>query len=136
MPQQVSMQHPRLGQTLNFKLSHDALLGVVQKILYQPSMTATLPYAISQAEQGMFSALLTQSGAFDLSGPGAINYGMHFSVWCGEAFARPINEKTQPQDEFSKMSLKMYTQVCEKWPRASIPADFSRYRLQRPRCYY
>lgn len=122
MPQKIEVKHPRLMTQTSIPMTHDTLLGLVHKTLYAPSTTAALPYVITQAEKGHFEPLVTLSGALSLVGPGAIAYGMHFSVWCGEAYARP--NTISPKDDFERMSSALYDKVCEKWPRASIPADF------------
>ena len=122
LPQQISIRHPRLANQLHIPMTRDTLIGLVHKTLYSPSTTAALPYVITQAERGHFEPLVTLSGALSLVGPGAIAYGMHFSVWCGEAYARP-NTAT-PKDDFEMMTSAMYNRVCEKWPRASISPAF------------
>ena len=122
MPQKIELKHPRLIQQLNVPITRDGLIGMVHKILYSPSTTAALPYAITQAQQGHFEPLVTLSGTLSLVGPGAIAFGMHFSVWCGEAYARPST--FVPKDDFEIMASNNYDKVCEKWPRASIPPAF------------
>ena len=121
MPKQVSIIHPRLGTPLKFEMRRDLLLSLVHKTLYTSTITAGLPYAISQAEKGNYQALVTLSGATNLPGPGSINYGMHFSVWCSEALSRPL---PPAKDEFEQMMNHMYEQTCKNWPRATIPPDF------------
>lgn len=122
MPQKIAVKHPRLMTQLNFPMTRDSLIGLVHKTLYSPSTIAALPYVITQAEQAHFEPLVTLSGALSLVGPGAIAYGMHFSVWCGEAYARA--NTLAPKDDFELMTSNMYNKVCEKWPRASIPVEF------------
>lgn len=122
MPRKTEVKHPRLIKPISVPMTRDSLIGLVHKTLYSPATTAALPYAISQAEQAHFEPLLTVSGALSLVGPGAIAYGMHFSVWCGEAYARAI--PLAPRDDFERMTSTMYNRVCEKWPRANIPAGF------------
>jgi pimeloyl-ACP methyl ester carboxylesterase len=122
MPQKIEIKHPRLIKQLNVPMTRDSLIGMVHKTLYSPSTTAALPYVITQAEQGHFEPLVALSGTLSLVGPGAIAYGMHFSVWCGEAYARP--KSFVPKDDFELMSTKLYDKVCEKWPRANIPPEF------------
>ena len=129
MPQQINLAHPRLGHQVSVPMTRDALLGLVQKTLYTPSTTSALPYAISQAEQGHFAPLITLSGAFGLTGPAGIAYGMHFSVWCGEAYARVA--RVSPQGDFEIMASAMYDQVCEQWPRAAIPPGFFEIPVSR-----
>ncbi len=122
LPTQVTVLHPRLANSLTESMTRESLLGLVSKALYRPVSAAALPYAITQAEQGQFAPLLTLSGAMDLPGPGGISFGMHFSVWCGEAYARAGN--IVPKDDFEATTAGMYNKVCEKWPRAVIPASF------------
>jgi pimeloyl-ACP methyl ester carboxylesterase len=109
-------------QPMTLPMARDTLIGLVHKTLYSASTTAGLPYAITQAEQAHFEPLITLSGALSLVGPGAIANGMHFSVWCGEAYARP--NPIAPKDDFEIMTSSMYNRICEKWPRANIPAAF------------
>ncbi|WP_170133518.1 alpha/beta hydrolase [Undibacterium pigrum] len=121
-PQKISMLHPRMGTPMKMDMTRDGLLGLVHKTLYNPNSLAALPYALTQAEQGNYAPLITMSGATALPGPGGISYGMHFSVWCGEAFAQSA---TLPaNDDFEKLMAEMYTQTCKNWPRAEIPAAF------------
>jgi pimeloyl-ACP methyl ester carboxylesterase len=123
----ISYTHPRLGKQLTAPFTRDALLGLVHKTLYSAASTAGLPYALTQAELGNINPLITLSNAFNLAGPGGIAYGMHFSVWCGEAYARPLAvaaKASVPADDFAVLSTGMYDKVCEKWPRATIPAEF------------
>lgn len=121
-PQKVSMPHPRLGNAFKLDMTREGLLGLIHGTLYNPAGLATLPYALTQAEQGNYAPLVTMSNATNLPGPGNIAYGMHFSVWCGEAFAQ---SPTLPaNDEFEKFMVQMYIQTCKKWPRADIPAGF------------
>ena len=121
MPKRISVTHPRLGTPLNFELRRDLLLSLVHKTLYSASNTGALPYVITQAERGNYQPLITLSGATNLPGAGSINYGMHFSVWCSEAFARPL---PAAKDEFEQLMNRMYERTCKNWPRAKIPDGF------------
>ena len=121
VPKQVSVIHPRLGTPLNIDMRRDLLLSLVHKTLYSATSTGALPYVITQAERGNFQPLVSLSGATNLPGPGGINYGMHFSVWCSEAFARPL---PPAKDEFEQLMNRMYERTCKNWPRATIPAEF------------
>lgn len=121
MPKQINVTHPRLGTPLHIDMRRDVLFSLVHKTLYSAPSTGALPYAISQADQGNFQPLITLSGATNLPGSTGINYGMHFSVWCSEAFARPV---MPPKDEFGQLMMRMYERTCKNWPRASIPDGF------------
>ena len=121
-PRQVNFIHPRLGSEITATISRDDIVGFAFKGLYSPSTTAVLPYAITQAEKGKFAPLITLSGGMNQTGPGAIAVGMHYSVWCAEAFARP--RAAGKADEFGGLMGDMDERVCEKWPRAEIPKEF------------
>jgi pimeloyl-ACP methyl ester carboxylesterase len=122
-PASISFIHPRLGNQMSVAMNRDALLGLVHKILYSATNTAALPYALTQAEQGQFAPLITLSNSLNLSGPGGIAYGMHFSVWCSEAYAQ-AGKAAAPKNDFEAMMMGMYGKVCAKWPRAEVPAGF------------
>ncbi|MBI3284882.1 MAG: alpha/beta hydrolase [Burkholderiales bacterium] len=122
LPRKIELLHPRLGQPLKLEMTRDILLGLVHKTLYVPANVAALPYALTQAGQGNYAALLTLSGATVLPGPAGIAYGMHFSVWCAEAYARP--DSGQHKDEFESMMSDMYARTCRQWPRGEVPAAF------------
>ena len=121
-PQKISFIHPRMGTPMKTEMTRDSLLGLVHKTLYSPNSLSALPYALTQAEQGNYAPLITMTGATNLPGPGGISYGMHFSVWCGEAFAQSAS--LPANDDFEKLMAEQYTQTCKKWPRSEIPADF------------
>jgi pimeloyl-ACP methyl ester carboxylesterase len=122
-PASVSFIHPRLGNQMSVPMNRDGLLGLVHKTLYSAASTAALPYALTQAGQGNFAPLITLSNALNLSGPGGIAYGMHFSVWCAEAYAQ-AGKPVASKDDFETLMMGMYDKVCEKWPRAQVPAGF------------
>ncbi len=120
---QVSFTHSRLGTTLTAQIVPDDIIGMVFKALYSPSMTSVLPYAITQAEKGKLDPLLTMSGSFNLPAPGGLTMGMHYSVWCGEAYAKPRKAGAN-MDEFTQVMGSIYDKVCANWPKAEIPKEF------------
>ena len=122
LPRQVTLIHPRLGNEMQMQMTRDVVVGMVQKSLYAPMNLAGLPYALTQAEQGRYAPLVALSGATNLPGQASIAYGMHFSVWCSEEYARLPT--TPAADDFSRLMDGMYKKICEKWPRATVPAGF------------
>lgn len=122
-PRQFTFTHPRLGTSMNAQIGRDDLISMVFKGLYSPSTTGVLPYAITQAEKGKLDPLLTMSGSFNQAGPGGLVMGMHYSVWCGEAYANP-RAAAGKGDEFAEVMGDMYDKICAKWPRAEIPKEF------------
>lgn len=122
-PRQFSFTHPSSGQTMNAQLGRDDLISMVFKGLYSATTTAVLPYAITQAEKGKLDPLLTMSGSFNRSGPGSLVMGMHYSVWCGEAYGKP-RAPANRDDDFAGVMGDMYDKICAEWPRAEIPKEF------------
>ncbi|MBR7801034.1 alpha/beta fold hydrolase [Undibacterium fentianense] len=122
-PRQFSMTHPRLGHTLSATLQKEDLVGMAFKALYSPVNTSVLPYAIVQAEKGKLDPLLALSGSFSQPGPGSLTMGMHYSVWCTEAYAKPRSSTPTP-DEFAAVMGDMYDKICATWPRGKVPSEF------------
>ena len=121
LPRPIRLTHPRLGTPLQLTMRREILLNLVQSSLYQAEQAAALPYLISAAWRGDFAPLITVSAATNAAGAGAIAAGMHFSVWCSEAYARTL---PAAQDDFDANTRQFYDQVCRDWPRARIPPDF------------
>ncbi|MBC3934820.1 alpha/beta hydrolase [Undibacterium rugosum] len=121
LPKPVTLTHPRTAATMKLDLRRDQVLGMVHRTLYTPALIAGLPYAISQADQGNFQPLVGLSGSTNLPGPAAINYGMHYSVWCSEAMAKPL---PAARNEFEKTMNGMYEKACKNWPRGKVPEAF------------
>ncbi len=122
-PRQFTYTNSRLLTSVTTKIAREDMIGMILKALYSPAMTSVLPYAITQADKGKLDALLTMSGSFNQPGPGGLTLGMHYSVWCGEAYTnpRPANAIT---DQFTARSAEMYDRICATWPRADIPKEF------------
>lgn len=127
LPRQVSLVHPRLGNEMQIQMTREMVVNMVQQSLYAPMNVSGLPYALNQAEQGKYAPLVALSGAANLPGPGGIAYGMHFSVWCAEEYARL--PAIPAANDFSRVTDRMYRKICEKWPRGTVPAAF--YTLPR-----
>ena len=121
-PKQVSFTHPRLGTEMSMTVNREDIVGMVFRGLYSPTITSVLPYAITQADQGKFGPLVNLSGGFNLPSPNAMSMGMHYSVWCSEAYVRP--PVANPNDEFASVMLGNYDKVCSAWPRGNVPPEF------------
>lgn len=121
-PKQVSFTHPRLGTEMSMTVNREDIIGMVFRGLYSPTITSVLPYAITQADQGKFGPLVNLSGGFNLPSPNAMSMGMHYSVWCSEAYVRP--PVANPNDEFASVMLGNYDKVCSAWPRGNVPPEF------------
>jgi pimeloyl-ACP methyl ester carboxylesterase len=56
--------------------------------------------------------------------PMAMAEGMHFSVVCAEDMPRLATTRDQPGADFGDMAVRLYRNVCEGWPRGSVPEAF------------
>ena len=119
----VKVRHPRFGHEVDMTIEQEMLISMINKTLYSANMTSTLPYAISQASKGQYTPLMTLAGVFSQKGVGGINMGMHYSVFCGEAYAQPALTSS-PKNMFEKINESTYDDVCKTWPHANIPKEF------------
>ena len=127
LPREVTVAHPVTGQAERLRLTRDLLLSLVRAPLYLPALASALPAAISQAAGGRFEALVGVAAGLNSGRTGQIAEGMHFSVVCAEDLPRLSNATDKPGADFGDGFAERYRQVCEGWPRGSVPADF--YRL-------
>ena len=102
-------------------LSRDSLLGIARGPLYAPALAAALPFAVNEAAEGRFEALLGLGAALASSGPLKMAEGMHFSVVCAEDLPRLPSSSDRPGADFGDMAVRLYQQVCAGWPRGGLP---------------
>ena len=126
LPQKTQLTHPRLGTTESVTITRDDVLGWVSRVIYTPVNTAGLPNAILQANRGNFNPLLALSGAGGLPNPGAISFGMHFSVVCSEEYDSMLKNASPPREgnDFGDLHKQLYLKVCKNWQRSSVPQAF------------
>lgn len=122
-PRSFTFTNSRMLTSTTTKIAREDMIGMILKALYSPAMTSVLPYAITQAEKGKLDTLLTMSGSFNQPGPGGLTLGMHYSVWCAEAYTNP-RPSNAIADKFTARSAEMYDRICATWPRAEIPKEF------------
>jgi pimeloyl-ACP methyl ester carboxylesterase len=131
MPQQVSVSHPVTGVQEVFMLTREMLLSLVRGPLYQPAFGAALPYAVSEAAQGRYTALVGL-GSSALGGRRGMRLaqGMHFSVICAEDFPRMEVRPGLPVQatgaDFGEELAELYVKVCTDWPKGPVPSEFYR----------
>lgn len=125
LPREVSVPHPVTGEMEKFTLTRDMLASMMRLPLYAPALASAVPYAISEAHQGRFTALVGVTTAL-MSGSRAIDLamGMHFSVVCAEDMPRLATSTDRPGADFGEATLAMYRSACEGWPRGSLPPAF------------
>ncbi len=124
LPQPVTLRHPLTGAPENLTLTKEMVLGSVRGPLYSPALTSALPYAITQAQQGRFEALMGLSGALASNKSDRLAIGMHFSVMCAEDMPRLAASTDRPGADFGTEFGQLYTDTCAYWPRGTVPDAF------------
>lgn len=125
LPLTVQLLHPVSGRSEQLTLDRDALLGLVRGPLYAPLLASALPLAIGEAARGRFEPLAgLASATAGNSRQAAIAEGLHFSVVCSEDLPLLPAAKDKPGADFGDSFLRLYRQVCDSWPRASVPPAF------------
>ena len=120
MPQTVTLTHPMTGVPERITLTREMVLGSVRGPLYTPALTSALPYAISQAQQGRYDALLGLSNALVSKPSDRLAIGMHFSVLCTEDMPRLAASTDRPGADFGAEFSQLYTDTCAYWPRGTV----------------
>jgi pimeloyl-ACP methyl ester carboxylesterase len=99
--------------------------------LFAPSLAAGLPYAIGEAAQGRYEALLGLADALSSRRGGTVAMGMHFSVLCAEDGPRLPADQAAPDagpasltTPFIDHAAQLYQRACTFWPRGSVPEAF------------
>lgn len=124
-PVKAQIFHPMTGQPTEFLLTHDKFLSVIRLALYSPTTRVLLPYAIHQAGEKNYQAVL---GLYSLTMEGVdIAMGMHASVVCSEDIHR-LSTDLSTELETSYIGRTMFTElskVCSVWPSTKVDETFS-----------
>lgn len=120
---EVAALHPGSGREERFRLDRAGIAQLVRGPLYLPALASALPHAIDEAAAGRLTPLVGLAAAARGTGRNLF-LGMHFSVVCAEDYPR-MNTALQPTGaDFGDAFADVYRQVCEGWPRGSMPAGF------------
>ena len=125
LPQDTVVAHPLTGELQAVRITREAVLGSVRGPLYAPALAAALPYAVQQAAQGRFEALLGLSTLLGGGrGPNRLAEGMHFSVVCAEDLGSQGRAALPPGADFGDAFAELYQRTCAYWPRGVVPTTF------------
>ena len=126
LPRTIQVTHPVRGRVEQLELTRDMLLGMARSPLYAPALAAALPFALSEAAEGRFEAIVGLSVALGGGRPLRMAEGMHFSVVCAEDLPRLPVSGDRPGADFGEMAARLYRQVCAGWPQGAVtPAFYS-----------
>jgi pimeloyl-ACP methyl ester carboxylesterase len=111
--------HPLNGREESITINAEMLEGIVRGPLYAPTLSAVLPFAISEAAQGRINPLLGAGIALSAGIGDNMSWGMHFSVICSEDFPR-MKTSTPATNAFERN----YRELCPNWPKANVSPGF------------
>lgn len=124
LPQPVTLTHPLTGAPESLTLTREMVLGSVRGPLYSPALASALPYAITQAQQGRYDALMGLAGALTTNKSARLAIGMHLSVVCAEDMPRLDKSTDKPGADFGGEFGQLYIDTCAYWPRGTVPDAF------------
>ncbi len=124
LPQAVTLTHPLTGAQERLTLTREMVLSSVRGPLYSPALTSALPYAITQAKQGRYDALMGLSGALASNKSDRLALGMHLSVVCAEDIPRLATSTDKPGADFGGEFGQLYIDTCAYWPRGAVADAF------------
>jgi pimeloyl-ACP methyl ester carboxylesterase len=125
-PQDIKINHPRTQEKVIVSMTAQDFSGVIRLALYSRDLSSLLPQVISDAEAGDYSVLASLIYlAKSKSEMAGINYGMHYTVVCNEDYPLYKNKPATDANVFLNTHMvQKYSEVCEHWPRAQLPADY------------
>ncbi len=125
-PQDIKITHPRTQEKVIVNMAAQDFSSVIRLALYSRDFSSLLPQVISDAEAGDYSVLASLIYlAKSKSEMAGINYGMHYAVVCNEDYPLYKNKPATDANVFlNTQMVQKYSEVCEHWPRAQLPADY------------
>ena len=124
LPKPAISPHPLSGAPEHFTLTREMVLTAVRGALYNPAMAAALPAAISAAAAGRHEGIVGLGSLLGSRRGLQLAMGMHFSVVCAEDVPRLESAGDRPSADFGDTQALLYRQVCDAWPRGTVPSAF------------
>ena len=123
LPREARLPHPLTGREEQLTLTRDQVTQWVRPPLYTPVLASGLPFAITEAKAGRFTALMGLVAP--MSGPRGMSLamGMHFAVVCAEDFPR-LSGVTEASTDFGDGTLRQYKEACASLTVGTPPAAF------------
>lgn len=130
-PVEVSLRHPQTDRPVNLRVSRSAFTSGIRGMLYVPTHASLIPYMVHAAAQGDFSpmaALSLQTAAWSTE---TMSLGMTLSVVCAEDVQRITDAEAEREVRgtfLGDSEIRMWRQMCSRWPRGPLPAEVDRVR--------
>jgi len=122
-PVEITIPHPVTNKPLTLTVTRRMITNLVFNTLYSPDLVATLSLAIHSAyADGNYLPLISQAYMLDAG----LYDGMFYAVTCTEdapLISQSEAEKLSQGSQFGNRT-KEFVEVCAKWPKGSVSADF------------
>ncbi|MGH6612484.1 MAG: alpha/beta hydrolase, partial [Burkholderiaceae bacterium] len=92
--------------------------------LYVPQLASVLPFALAEAADGDFTALIALSAAIGGNVSENFAIGMHFAVICAEDVPRLQATEQAGSTRFGSAFADLYRQACRFVPSRAVPPEF------------
>jgi pimeloyl-ACP methyl ester carboxylesterase len=122
-PTPARVVNPMNGREEAVTINREMIVALLRSPLYVPTLSASVPFVVTEAAAGRFTPLVGLSTALG-GGLEDMAWGMHFSVVCSEDVPRLATTTESKSALFGDTFSGMYAKVCERWPRAKVPAEF------------
>jgi pimeloyl-ACP methyl ester carboxylesterase len=111
------------------KLSRDLAAEAIRYMLYSPMGASRVPLIIHQSATGNFAPLAQNALLYREQLVGTGSNGMYLSITCAEdlPWIKPgEGERLSANTFLGDYRLRQQREACALWPRAKIPADYSK----------
>jgi pimeloyl-ACP methyl ester carboxylesterase len=115
--------------TAKVKLSRDLAAEAIRYMLYNPGATSRIPLILHQAGTGNFVPLAQTALRFRQGIVSSGSNGLYLSITCAEdlPWIKPADvERLSANTFLGAYRFRQQRQACSLWPRAKIPADYSK----------
>jgi len=122
-PEEVTVIHPRTGESITGSLDPLMIGRIIRGVLYDRTLSRLLPLAIEEAYKSNFQPLSTLGYAFGGGDDGlGMSLGMMSSVLCSE----DMNLVLEPLDaiDFDNALYSTLNPICQFWPKGDIPDGY------------
>ena len=122
----VTLPHPLSGERQTLRVDRHLLSSLLRSPLYVPSLAAMLPFALAEASDGDFAALVALAAAIGTRMNENFAVGMHFAVVCAEDMPR-VNAARRAEaaaTRFGSTFADLYTDACTAVATRPVPAAF------------
>lgn len=118
-PQNISLQHPATGKTVNGVVTDRTVIGFLWPLLYQPEAARMIPSLINTALQGNYAPMAATTAGQSIS-ESDISITQRFAVMCAEDM---LGRSAPTFPRFQSLS-DMFYGFCKTFPHGKVAPEF------------